>query len=65
MITIEKITGLGERLEALKGYLDIEEKRGRILEEEKYTLDPEFWNDQKKAQQIMHRIRELKRWVGL
>ncbi|HNU55319.1 MAG TPA: peptide chain release factor 2 [Flavobacteriales bacterium] len=65
MITIEKIDELNERLEALKGYLDIEEKRGRIQEEEKYTLDPEFWNDQKKAQQVMHRIRELKRWVGL
>lgn len=65
MITIDKIDDLNERLEALKGYLDIEEKRGRILEEEKYTLDPDFWNDQKKAQQVMHRIRELKRWVGL
>lgn len=65
MITIEKIDDLNVRLQALKGYLDIEEKRGRIQEEEKYTLDPEFWNDQKKAQQVMHRIRELKRWVGL
>jgi len=45
--------------------LDIEDKRGRILEEEKYTLDPDFWNDQKKAQVVMHKIRELKRWVGM
>ncbi len=65
MITIDKITGLGERLEALKGYLDIEEKRGRIIEEEKYTHDPDFWNNQKKAQVVMHKIRELKRWVSL
>ena len=65
MITIDKIDALNERLEALKGYLDIEEKRGRIQEEEKYTLDPEFWNDQKKAHVVMHKIRELKRWVGL
>jgi peptide chain release factor 2 len=64
MITIDKVDDLNQRLEALKGYLDIEEKRGRIQEEEKYTLDPDFWNDQKKAQQVMHRIRELKRWVG-
>ena len=65
MITIDKIDDLNTRLDALKGYLEIEDKRGRILEEEKYTLDPDFWNDQKKAQQVMHRIRELKRWVGL
>jgi len=65
MITIDKITDLNERLEALKGYLDIEEKRGRILEEEKYTTDPDFWNDQKKAQVVMHKIRELKRWIGM
>lgn len=64
MITIDKVDDLNQRLDALKGYLDIEEKRGRIQEEEKYTLDPDFWNDQKKAQQVMHRIRELKRWVG-
>ncbi len=65
MITIDKVNELNERLEALKGYLDIEEKRGRILEEEKYTQDPDFWIDQKKAQIVMHKIRELKRWVGL
>ncbi|MBK6830411.1 MAG: peptide chain release factor 2 [Flavobacteriales bacterium] len=65
MITIDKITDLKERLEALKGYLDVEEKRGQILEEEKYTHDPDFWTDQKKAQLVMKKIRELKRWVGL
>lgn len=65
MITTDKIDVLNERLEALKGYLAIEEKRGRIIEEEKYTQDPDFWNDQKKAQQMMRKIRELKRWVEL
>jgi peptide chain release factor 2 len=65
MITIDKILDLQTRLEALKGYLDVEEKRGQILEEEKYTHDPDFWNDQKKAQVVMKKIRELKRWVGL
>lgn len=65
MITIDKIESLQERLDALKGYLDIEEKRGQVSEEEKYTHDPDFWNDQKKAQVVMKKIRELKRWVGL
>jgi peptide chain release factor 2 len=65
MITIEKIESLQERLDALKGYLDIEEKRGQIREEEKYTQDPDFWNDQKKARIVMKKLRELKRWVEL
>lgn len=65
MITQDKIDELHTRLEALEGYLEVEEKRGRILEEEKYTHDPDFWNDQKKAQATMHKIRELKRWVEL
>ena len=65
MITIDKILDLKTRLDALKGYLAIEDKRGQILEEEKYTHDPDFWNDQKKAQVVMKKIRELKRWVGL
>ncbi|MFT3884957.1 MAG: peptide chain release factor 2 [Flavobacteriales bacterium] len=65
MVTIEKVEALQERLDALKGYLDVEEKRGQIQEEEKYTHDPEFWNDQKKAQAVMKKIRELKRWVDL
>lgn len=65
MITIDKVEDLRTRIDALKAYLDIEDKRGRILEEEKYTLDPDFWNDQKKAQVVMYKIRELKRWVGM
>ncbi|MFZ1689273.1 MAG: peptide chain release factor 2 [Flavobacteriales bacterium] len=65
MVTAYQIDDLVQRLEALKGYLQVEDKRGLILEEEKYTHDPDFWNDQKKAQVVMKKIRELKRWVGL
>ncbi|MBK7553220.1 MAG: peptide chain release factor 2 [Flavobacteriales bacterium] len=65
MVTTYQIDDLVQRLEALKSYLQVEDKRGLILEEEKYTHDPDFWNDQKKAQVVMKKIRELKRWVGL
>jgi peptide chain release factor 2 len=63
MINADQIAELTERVKALEGYLSIEDKRGQILEEEKYTQDPDFWNDQKKAQATMKRINELKRWV--
>ena len=65
MVTAYQIDDLVQRLEALKGYLQVEDKRGLILEEEKYTHDPDFWNDQKKAQVVIKKIRELKRWVVL
>lgn len=63
MINADQYADLAARVEALSGYLAIEDKRGQILEEEKYTQDPEFWNDQNKAQATMKRIKELKRWV--
>ncbi|MCB0792304.1 MAG: peptide chain release factor 2 [Flavobacteriales bacterium] len=65
MVTAYQYEELNERLEALRGYLRVEEKQEQIAEEEKYTHDPDFWNDQKKAQGVMKKIRELKRWVGL
>ncbi|MCB9170976.1 MAG: peptide chain release factor 2 [Flavobacteriales bacterium] len=65
MVTAYQYEELNERLEALHGYLRVEEKQEQIAEEEKYTHDPDFWNDQKKAQGVMKKIRELKRWVGL
>ena len=65
MVTSYQYDDLNQRLSALKGYLAIDEKIGLIQEEEKYTHDPSFWNDQKKAQATMKKIKELKRWVEL
>ena len=64
MINIDQIADLSKRVKALEAYLSIEDKKGQVLEEEKYTQDPDFWNDQNKAQATMKRINELKRWVG-
>lgn len=63
MITSETLDGLSERLDALRGYLDIDQKRLEIQEDEKLTQDPEFWNDPKKAESVMRRIRTKKSWT--
>ncbi|NNC84304.1 MAG: peptide chain release factor 2 [Flavobacteriales bacterium] len=63
MITSDQISSLTERLEALKGYLDIEDKLEQIQEKEKHTHDPEFWNDPKAAEAVMKEIRNLKVWT--
>ena len=63
MITQDQVKDLGERLEALKGYLHLEEKRIQIINEEEKTAAPGFWDDPKKAEVILKKIRQIKYWV--
>ena len=63
MITNDTVNALTERLEALKGYLNIETKMEDIREEEKHTQDPNFWNDSKEAEAVMKKIRGIKVWT--
>ncbi len=63
MITQEQINELGVRLEALVGYLNLEEKRILIINEEEKTGAPSFWDDPKKAEITLKKIRQLKYWV--
>ena len=64
MLTADQIQSARVRVNALMGYLAIEQKRIDILEDEKLSQDPEFWNDAKEAEQVMRRIRGKKVWVG-
>lgn len=63
MITQDRLNRVVERLEALKGYLDIERKLLQIAEDEKHTQDPNFWNDPKQAERVMKQIRNKKVWT--
>jgi peptide chain release factor 2 len=63
MITIDQLHDLQKRVKALRGYLGIEAKLLDIEEDEKQTQDPEFWNDSKKAESVMRRVRTLKTWT--
>jgi peptide chain release factor 2 len=63
MVHLDQIEALKTRVEALRGYLQIEKKRMEVDEDEKQTHDPEFWNDSKKAEQIMRQIKSKKVWV--
>ncbi|MFM7813862.1 MAG: peptide chain release factor 2 [Flavobacteriales bacterium] len=62
-ITSDAINELNERLTALGRYLDVEVKLLQIREDEKFTQDPNFWNDPKKAEQVMRQIRNKKVWT--
>ncbi|MDZ7848617.1 MAG: peptide chain release factor 2 [Owenweeksia sp.] len=63
MITTEQLQELDGRLEALRGYLDIDAKKIQIANEEEKTADPAFWDDHKQAEATMKKIRGLKFWV--
>lgn len=45
------------------GIFDVAGKKEKIAEQEVYTQDPEFWNDPKKAEQVLKDLKVLKNWV--
>ncbi|RUQ31396.1 peptide chain release factor 2 [Peribacillus cavernae] len=46
-----------------RGSLDLEEKEARIAELENVMTDPDFWNDQQKAQTVINETNALKEQV--
>lgn len=63
MVNQEQIKDLSARIEAIRSYLRIDEKRMQLKEEELKTQDPDFWDDPKKAEAKMKDIRSLKFWI--
>jgi len=63
MVSQENIKETGARLESLKGYLNLQQKRIEIANEEEKTAAPGFWDDSKNAEAVMKKIRGLKYWV--
>jgi peptide chain release factor 2 len=63
MVNQDQIRQLNERIEGIKNYLKIDEKRFRLKEEELKTQDPNFWDDPKAAEKQMKEIRGLKFWI--
>ncbi|MDZ7742335.1 MAG: peptide chain release factor 2 [Bacteroidota bacterium] len=65
MVNEEMIKDLRTRLEALRGYLDIDKRKSEVAELEKESAQPDFWNDSKNAESILKTIQEKKEWVKL
>ena len=49
----------------LGGIFDIDNRTEAIIHEEALTVEPNFWNDQKRAQTILKSIKTNKHWVHL
>ena len=63
MVTVEQLKDLLKRLEALRGYLELDKKAIEIQNEEEKTQAPEFWSDPKKAEVILKLIKNKKNWI--
>ncbi|MBP8993097.1 MAG: peptide chain release factor 2 [Bacteroidota bacterium] len=63
MITTEKIKETKARIEALRRYLEIEQKREFVASESLKTQEPDFWNDPEKAEKILKNITAEKKWI--
>ncbi len=63
MITIEQLKDIKNRTEALKRYLDIDSKLIQVEEEQLRTQAPGFWDDAKKAEAQMKKVKGLQAWI--
>ncbi|MDX9729214.1 MAG: peptide chain release factor 2 [Bacteroidales bacterium] len=63
MITNDQIQDLVERRDALRRYLDVDSKLKIIKEKEEITHSAGFWNDPKKAEELMKEISSVKSWT--
>ena len=64
MITIEQLKDVKDRAEALKRYLDIDGKKIQVEEEQLRTQAPGFWDDQKRAEAQMKKVKDLQKWIA-
>ncbi|MCD8293110.1 MAG: PCRF domain-containing protein, partial [Prevotellaceae bacterium] len=63
MITADQLKDIKERTEALNRYLDIENKKIQVEEEQLRTQAPGFWDDQKAAEAQMKKVKGLQQWL--
>ncbi len=64
MIDIEQINDLNQRLKTLGKCIDIDTKRADLKRRQEKTLEPEFWDDPKKAEAFLKENSALKFWVN-
>ncbi len=63
MITQDQLKDVLDRADKLKHYLHIDEKQVELEEEQLRTQAPDFWEDPKRAEEQMKKVRGIKRWI--
>ena len=63
MITSDQLKDVLERTDALARYLNIDQKKVKFEEEQLRTQAPDFWEDPKRAQEQMKKVKGIERWL--
>ena len=63
MITSDQLKDVLDRADKLKHYLKIDEKKIEYEEEDLRTQAPDFWEDQKRAEEQMKKVKSIKKWL--
>ncbi|MEE2604902.1 MAG: peptide chain release factor 2 [Bacteroidota bacterium] len=64
MITSEQIKDLIQRLGSLRRYLDLDKKKVELSNLEEKTINPDFWKNNSKAQNVLKKIKSVKDWIN-
>ena len=63
MITADQLKDVLERADALKYYLNIDQKKVEFEEEQLRTQAPDFWEDPKRAEEQMKKVKGIEKWI--
>ena len=63
MITQDQLKDVLDRADKLKHYLRIDEKQIEWEEEDLRTQAPDFWDDPKRAEAQMKKVKAIKKWI--
>ena len=63
MITAEQLKDIVERTDALRRYLNIDQKKIEFEEEQLRTQAPDFWDDPKRAEAQMKKVKGIEKWL--
>lgn len=63
MITAEQLKDVQQRAEALHRYLNIDQKKIEYEEEQLRTQAPDFWDDPKRAEAQMKKVKGIEKWL--
>ncbi|HMO90319.1 MAG TPA: peptide chain release factor 2 [Lacibacter sp.] len=64
-MTIEKLNDIRERILILRRFLDVGNRQHKIAEDKQLSLSPGFWDDNKRATEILKEIKNNEYWVNL